>query len=492
VNYLKKWFFVLLVVCVMLAPMSALAAGNESAKTQTLPVDLLEIDSEVTAFSDFAVSDSMRKLTGSINLNGNVPDAQNKMRPVYKFKLENNTMDTLSGLTVNIPYPPGTQLDTTYPPEVLITETNKNRNKEDIIANYDTTTGIQLTLPDMEKDEILTFDVKFFLLPLENDEEETVIDLHKVTINPEAKVVEWFKEDVKVRLMLMMHNSNSVMMENVLLKLKLPEGTDIKGAMVDGIEGATVTIKDGYAIIYLPKVAKGDSTIVLHFNMKKMQGWDKLHLPLMIGMDGKTEVSLTPITFTLKDMPEIDWTKIMAKGSFLAEMKKDKLCLDYMLHIENKNPAAANAYKLRLLLPDTVKVDALKVSGIEGAKIEMDKEGVIWIIIPTLKAGMTKLHVSLTGTYSGSTEQLSTDIMTEGSNGVTATLSTNVKGITSNDDDSAEVITDIEKPTNTSTGSGNTLPKTGGPFSQLTWSMLGTLFVLSGIGLYVKAARMQA
>jgi hypothetical protein len=493
VNYLKKWFFTLLVVCVMLAPISAMAAGNESSKaqTQTLPVNLLEIDSDVTAFSDFTVSDTMRKLSGSINLNGNVPDAENKMRPVYKFKLENKTMDTLSNLTVNIPYPPGTQLDTTYPPEVLITETNKNRNKEDIIADYDTTTGIKLTLPDMEKDEILTFDVKFFLLPLENDEKEPVIDLHKVKIKPEAKVVEWFKEDAKVRLKLMMHNSNSIMMEKVMLKLKLPEGIDIQDAMITGIEGATVTIKDGYAIIYLPKMVKGDSNIVLHFNMKKIQGWDKLHLPLMIGMDGMTDVSLTPLTFTLKDMPEIDWTKIIAKGDFMAEMKKGKLCLDYKLNIDNKNTAAAKTYKLRLLLPKSVKIEDLKVSGLEGAKIEVDTEGVIWIIIPSLNAGMSNLHVSLTGTYTGSASDLLTDILTEGSNGVTATLSTTVKGMTSTDSDTTEVIT-VEKPTNASGGSGNTLPETGSPFSQLTWSMLGSLFVLLGIGLYVKAARMQA
>jgi LPXTG-motif cell wall-anchored protein len=490
VNYLKKCFFAILLICLMCVPMSALAAGNDSS-TQTLPVNPLVIDPDVIGFSNFTVSPSMLLLTGDVKLNGNVPDAQKKMHPVYKFKLENKTMDKLNGLTVTIPYPPGTQLDTSFPHEVLITETNMNRNKEDVNISYDTTTGINLTLPDMEKDEVLTFDVKFFLLPLSTDNDPSaIIDLNKVTIKPEAKVVEWFKDDVKVRLMLGLNNTNNMMMEKVILKLKLPDGLKIHDEMITGMDGASITIKDGYAFIYLPKLVKGESNIVLDFNMKKCEGWDKLQFPLMIGIDGMKDVTLAPLSINLKDMPTaIDWTKIMAKGDFKAEMKKDKLCLGYMLHLDNKNMIAAKSYKLRLHLPASVKIEDLKVSGIEGAKIEMDNKGVIWIMIPSLEAGMSNLQVNLMGTYSDSEDELSTDILTEGATSTTASLTAKVSGITSTDSDPAEVVTDTTIPTLTS---GNTLPKTGSPFNQLTWTLFGTLFVLLGAGLYLKAAKMQS
>ncbi|MFG6497145.1 LPXTG cell wall anchor domain-containing protein [Fictibacillus sp. UD] len=475
----------------MLVPMNVLAAGNESSTSETTLLNALEIDPAVTAFSDFTVSESMRKLSGSIQLNGNVPDAQKKMRPVYKFKLKNNTEDTLSGLTVNIPYPPHTQLDTTYPPEVLITENNKNRKKEDIIANYDTTTGITLTLPDMEKDEILTFDVKFFLLPMD-EIEQPLADLTKVTVKSESKVVDWLKNDVKLKLMLKMNNMNSMILEDTVLKIKLPARDIISDVSVTGIEGATVTVKEDYAYIHLPKCMTGESNIILHFTMKKIEGWENIHLPLMIGMNGMNDVSLTPITFLLKDATEFDWKMIKVKGNYLAEMKKDKLYLDYLLHIENQNEKSAKPYKIRLLLPETIKIESLNVSGIKGATIEMDKEGVIWIMVPTLETGTSKINVQVTGAYSGTSDSISTDIMTQGAGGVTSTLSTEIKGMTSTDEETPVIISDVEKPTNASGPPHQTLPKTGSPFGQSTWTMLGTLFLLLGIGLYFRAVRMES
>ncbi|WP_197468197.1 LPXTG cell wall anchor domain-containing protein [Fictibacillus phosphorivorans] len=470
--------------------MSVLAAGNESSTSETTLLNALEIDPTVTAFSDFTVSESMRKLSGSILLNGNVPDAQKKMRPVYKFKLINHTENTLSGLTVTIPYPPHTQLDTTYPPEVLITETNKNRNKEDIIANYDTTTGITLTLPDMESDEILTFDVKFFLLPTDEVEQPSA-DLTKVTMKSEAVMLESLKNHVKLKLMLKMNNMNSMILEDTVLKVKLPARDLISDVSVTGIEGATVSVKEDYAYIHLPKCMTGESNIILQFTMKKINGWENIQLPLMIGMNGVKDVSLTPITFLLKDVPEFDWKMVKVKGSYFAEMKKGKLFLDYLLQVENQNETSANSYKLRLLLPETVKIENLNISGIKGATIQKDKEGIVWIMVPTLETGTSKVNVRITGAYSGTSDSISTGIMTQGADGVTSTLSTEIKGKTSTDEETPVVISDVEKPINASGPPHQTLPKTGSPFGQSTWTMLGTLLLLLGIGLYFKAVRME-
>jgi LPXTG-motif cell wall-anchored protein len=122
-------------------------------------------------------------------------------------------------------------------------------------------------------------------------------------------------------------------------------------------------------------------------------------------------------------------------------------------------------------------------------QITRDNKGVIWIMIPSLQTGMTNLQVNLMGTFSGSTDEISTDIMTEGNTATTASLSTKVSGLNGSDSDPTEVVTDTTAPT---LASGNTLPKTGSPFNELTWTMLGTLFVLAGIGLYVKAVKLQS
>jgi hypothetical protein len=475
VIFLKKWLFSLFVTCLMLAPTSVLAESNTSSS--------LIIDPAVTDFSDFSVSPAMNTLSGNITLNGNVPDAENKMRPVYKFKLENTTSTTVSGLTAYIPYPPGTTLDTTYPPEVLITETNQNRNKEDIIASYDTTTGIHLKIPDMEPGEILTFDVKFFLLPVEEEES----DLNKVTLTNDYKA-EWLDDQLKVKLILLLNNANKVNMEKVTLKVKLPEGISCNEAMISGIEGATVTVKDGYMYIYLPSLKLGQSNVTLTFMCSGLEKMETVDLPLMLGMDGFTDITLAPLHLQLKGMA-IDWKKILIDGAFTAKMKDEKLWLNYLLTINNQNEMAIQNYKLKLLLPDTVSVEDLKISGLEGAGIEVDEQGVVWITIPSLEAGTSNLNISLMGMFSGTADELTTGIVPAGASGVTASLRTNVTGISSTDSDAPDVVTDTETINN---ASANTLPKTGSPFGPATWSMLGVLFVLLGIGIYYKGARMQA
>jgi hypothetical protein len=170
-------------------------------------------------------------------------------------------------------------------------------------------------------------------------------------------------------------------------------------------------------------------------------------------------------------------------------MKDEKLWLNYLLTINNQNEMAIQNYKLKLLLPDTVSVEDLKISGIEGAGIEVDGQGVVWITIPSLEAGTSNLNISLMGMFSGTADELTTGIVPAGASGVTASLTAKVTGISSTDGDTPDVVTDTETINN---ASGNTLPKTGSPFGPATWSMLGVLFVLLGIGIYYKGARMQA
>jgi hypothetical protein len=333
--------------------------------------------------------------------------------------------------------------------------------------------------------EIMTFDVKFFLLPVE--EEETVVDLNKVTLTKDYKA-EWLDDQLKVKLILLLNNANKVNMEKVTLKVKLPEGISCNEAMISGIEGATVTVKDGYMYIYLPSLKQGQSNVTLTFMCSGLEKMETVDLPLMLGMDGFTDITLAPLHLQLKGMA-IDWKKILIDGAFTAKMKDEKLWLNYLLTINNQNEMAIQNYKLKLLLPDTVSVEDLKISGIEGAGIEVDGQGVVWITIPSLEAGTSNLNISLMGMFSGTADELTTGIVPAGASGVTASLTAKVTGISSTDGDTPDVVTDTETINN---ASGNTLPKTGSPFGPATWSMLGVLFVLLGIGIYYKGARMQA